>query len=306
MAELIEIEGNENAITQVKNILIHGSHFNSVSSSTMDLRFQPFTRGSYVFNTNLSNRKMTSQDADFLKVLEDELANKEPQKDVVLFRGIREKTTLMIGDQISDRAVMSKSTVMSVSTGFACGGTLMILRFPEYSSHIYLENISCCKLQYEVISYPGELFEIKAKGKIKTNNFLLDLLYGEYSGNMYNPTIKEPKIISNFDHITSKLNTHLIVVDYFIGIQVFRGIENKCQKGAPTTPRGLEEFLKSHKIKEVLIVNSPEIEEVEYLRFGESKPFQGSILALVRDYFLDKVEKIILGEVPIMIEQYSF
>ena len=253
MAELIEISGNPQAVTEVKNVLKNGSRFNSITSSTYDHLFKPFTSGSYAFNTNLANRKMTEKDRDFLGVLKLELSSKPPQNDVVLFRGIREKTALLIGDQVSDRAVMSKSTQIGVSLNFAMAGTLMILRYPESSLHVYLEPITNCKEQYEVISYPGELFEIKAKGKIKNGTIILDLLYAEYSGNMYKDVVKVEKIFGKFDNITSKLNTHFIVVNSATGVHVFRGIDNPCQKGAPTTTRGLEDFLKNLKINEIFI-----------------------------------------------------
>jgi len=309
MAQLIEIGGDATSRREVENVLSKGSRFDPVSSSTLDVRFKPFTSGSYTFNTNLSNRKMTAADNAFLEVLKAELNGKPPQKDVVLFRGIREKTTLLIGDQVSDRAVMSKSTQMSVSMGFASTGTLMILRYPDMSSHIYLEDISTCPKQFEVISYPGELFEIKAKGKIRSAGnptLVLDLLYAEYSGNMYSPSREKVKIIEKYEHITSKLDTHLIVVSHGQEVQVFRGMGNQCQKGAPTTPTGLEDFLRHRKTAEVLIIETPKIEDVEYFRFGESKVFQGSVLALVRDYFLNRVERIVIGEIPIITEEYSF
>ena len=285
-------EGDDATKILVDNAIKNGSKVDISNCTTERTSLAKYT-GIYYTTINAELGKTTNlkhQQQVFIQELRQELGRVPPQSDVLLFRGIRTKITNET--EVADRSIMSKSRDMSVALRFGSGGTLMFLHYPNLSKHLYLGKISVIPTEEEVISYPGEVFRITARGREVIDNQLIDFIYAVYDKNMYGDIIRP---VVHFRDCAC-LDNNLVVVKKKDSAQTYRSIMNPVDTGAIITSEDFYRLLKEPV--EVLLFSLPVQIDVKYLRKGESKPFEGSVSSLLRDFALGKVLEIIEGEFP--------
>jgi hypothetical protein len=109
--------------------------------------------------------------------IEDEIKKGKEYDNITLFRGSELQQPLKIGDKISDKAFMSKTIDPVVALTFT-KNSYFVLHYPGKSRHLYIAPFSRFPVEKELLTFAGEIFEIKAVFVYAEKNYYL----GEFTG----------------------------------------------------------------------------------------------------------------------------
>ena len=134
-------------------------------------------------------------------------------KELVLFRGVSKTDTFQpydveIGSTFTEKGFGSKSCSVSKAINFTEDSCcLYMIYYPPGSKHIYMssEDGQSIFQEYELVSYPGEIFKVEAKFTANIGA-PLNIIVVRYDGNVYPDTGVIASLIQNrISHETEKL-----------------------------------------------------------------------------------------------------
>ena len=279
-SKMIFIEGDNSLIPFAENCIK-----NQVRAEQIPKIQRPIAQGgwNYSLNEALGKRqKPKATDQLILNQILNELKLIPSVGSITLFRGIKEKTPLAIGEEFVDLGIVSKSINPETSITYAYGGTLFLCHYPKASKQLFLgRGIG------EIVSFPGEIFIVKMKatmGKIM-------VCFAEYFGNVHSTQKLELNPIVETRNYDKLLNEKILVIKTEKEVKCYIGIENSLSDLLPAVASTeFQADLLKVKNAQVYVVEIPKEKEMTYKRFGEKKPMAGSLFAYIRDTFLEKIE----------------
>ena len=135
---------------------------------------------------------------------------------VTLYRGIKETSkfnvsSLKVGDLIKEKGFASKSSHLNVAADFAGEGCcILVVEYPPGSKLIGLDNVSQFPMEKEVLTYPGEVFEII--------EHLDGYIYAKVVWHEVNYVV-DKSLDDNYETIRECILSHNNV--YFVGSDIF-------------------------------------------------------------------------------------
>jgi len=239
----------------------------------------------YSLNEALGKRQgLKATDQVILNQVLKELKEVPPTGTVTLFRGIKERSNLAIGEEFVDLGVVSKSISSQTSITYAGFGTLFLCHYPRPSKQLYLD-----RGLGEVSSFPGEIFIVKMKAMMGK----MMVCFTEYFGNVHSTQRLETEIVTETGPTACDqlLNEKILLIKTEKEVKCYVGLENSLSDLLPAvTSREFQADLSKAKNARAYVVNIPRRKEMTYRRFGEKKSMTGSLFAYIRDTFLEKIE----------------
>jgi hypothetical protein len=154
-------------------------------------------------NSSLRRNESSEFIYDTIKFIIDVVKKVQPLPPVLLYRGITPWMKLEVGTKFSDLGFSSKSYDLNSAARFVENTCCMlILGYTKPSQHLFMEKFSKFPQEKELLTFPGEQFEVVEIGEVFEKYFEIKAYYCRYIGNIYNNDFDikvNPKIDKDFD-----------------------------------------------------------------------------------------------------------
>jgi hypothetical protein len=121
---------------------------------------------------------------------------------LLLYRGVHlwNKNIYEVGSTFVDKGYSSKSLSVDIASSFSDSCCILLMGYLKPSKHIYIESLSKYGIEEEVLTYPGERFEVMDKGSIVfKDGTVKNYYYCRYVDNVYTTIYDLTKIPVNYE-----------------------------------------------------------------------------------------------------------
>jgi hypothetical protein len=139
-------------------------------------------------NSSLRKNEASEFVYEIIKSIIDVVKKVQPLQPLLLYRGINPWMDLDVGMKFSDLGFSSKSYNLRAASKFL-GDTccMLVLGYTKPSHHLFMEDVSKFPKEKELLTFPGEQFEVVEVGETTNEyNQTVKAYYCRYIGNIYN------------------------------------------------------------------------------------------------------------------------